>query len=229
MPRATGAAAVVALVVVAASACGSGPSEETTVSSGGSTTLPPVVTDTAVPPQSQMAQNYTIKNFIQDNGLVETVLHPGDPGAPTVTMPLPPGWVDAGADTPQWAWSAMYLNDPALLPDPPNIVTIVSKLTGPGDLGRVLFYAPGELKAKTAYRGTNGTPLRVSGFDGIQMEGSFLREQDNSRRAIEQTTVVFPAPDGVYVMQINADSSEANANLLEQAMQTVNTQTVITP
>ena len=123
----------------------------------------------------------------------------------------------------------MYLNDPALLPDPPNIIFLISKLTGPGDLSRVLLYAPGELKAKREYRGTNGTPLRVSGFDGLQMEGSFVRQQDNLRRAIQQTTVLIPAPDGVYVMQINADGPEAQTPVLEAAMQVVNAQTVITP
>ncbi|MBO0679429.1 LpqN/LpqT family lipoprotein [Mycolicibacterium sp. S2-37] len=224
-----GAALVALATVVAVSACGSEPSNEQTVSSGASTTLPPVVTQTAVPPPEQRAQTYSIPDFIRDNGLTETVLHPGDPGAPTVAMPLPPGWVDAGVNTPEWAWSAMFLNDPALLADPPNIITIVSKLTGPGDLNRVLLFAPGELKAKREYRGTNGTPLRVSGFDGVQMEGTFLRDQDNVRRVIQQTTVLIPAPDGVFVMQMNADGNEAQMKVLEDAMQIVNTQTVITP
>jgi len=229
VPRGKWGVAVAAMAIVTVvGACSSGPTDETTVSSGATTTLPPVVTGTGVPPQ-QAAQTYTIVDFIRDNGVVETVLHPGDPGAPAVNTPLPPGWVDAGPNTPPWAWSAMYLNDPALLPDPPNIIFLISKLTGPGDLSRVLLYAPGELKAKREYRGTNGTPLRVSGFDGLQMEGSFVRQQDNLRRAIQQTTVLIPAPDGVYVMQINADSAEAQTPVLEAAMQVVNAQTVITP
>ncbi|MCK0172924.1 LpqN/LpqT family lipoprotein [Mycolicibacterium sp. F2034L] len=227
--RSWGAALAALMTVVVVSACGSEPADEQSMSSDASTTLPPVVTQTAAPPSQQVAQTYTIQNFIRDNGLTETAMHPGDPGAPTVNMPLPPGWVDAGPNTPQWAWSAMYLNDPALLADPPNIITIISKLTGPGDLTRALLYAPGELKGKREYRGTNGIPLRVSGFDGVQMEGTFVRDQDNVRRAIQQTTVLIPAPDGVFVMQMNADGDEAQIPALEEAMRVVNTQTVITP
>ena len=50
------------------------------------------------------------------------VLHPGSPGAPTLTLPLPQGWVDEGPAKPEWAWSASKFDDPATKADPPTIV-----------------------------------------------------------------------------------------------------------
>ncbi len=167
-------------------------------------TAPPSGAPPASPPAAPPAcacspHHYTIVDFIRDNDLVETQLHPGDPGAPIVNVPTPPGWADAGGTTPTWAWSAIYFTDPAMSADPPNIITLVSKLTGDG-AARVLAYAPGELRNMADFEGDQGTAMKVSGFDAWQLGGTFTRK-DGVKRAIVQTTVEIPAPDGVFVMQ----------------------------
>ena len=170
---------------------------------------------------------YTIVDLIHQNGIVETQLHPGDPGAPTVNLPTPPGWADAGSRTPRWAWRAILFTDPAMAADPPNIITLVSKLTGNG-VARVLSYAPGELKNMADFKGDEGTPKKVGGFNAYQLGGTFTRK-DGVTRAIVQTTVVFPASDGVFIMQCNADGGADQLGLLRDTMRIMDEQTTITP
>ena len=171
--------------------------------------------------------NYTIVDFIRDNNVTETALHPGDPGAPIVNMPALPGWVDAGEVTPTWAWNAIFKDDPAMSADPPNIVTLVSKLSGNG-VGRVLSYAPGELRNMANFQGDAGISKQVSGFPAWELGGTFTRN-DGVQRAIVQTTVVFPAPDGVYVMQHNGDGVPDQLGLLRDTMKAIDDQTTIAP
>jgi Probable lipoprotein LpqN len=179
------------------------------------------------PPAGPKPHFYTIVDFIRDNKVAETQLHAGDPGAPRIEMPMPPGWVTAGDKTPAWAWSAIYDSNPAVSVDPPNIVTLVSKLTGTG-VGRVLSYAPGELRNMKDFQGDQGAAKQVSGFNAWEIGGTFTRN-DGAPRAIVQTTVVFPAPDGVYVMQHNGDGTPDQLQVLRDTMQLLDAQTKITP
>lgn len=183
------------------------------------------------PPASAPAQpaghHYTIVDFIRDNRIVETQLHPGNPGAPIVNLPIPPGWADAGNLTPAWAWRAILFSDPAMAADPPNIITLVSKLTGNG-VARALAYAPGELRNMDDFEGDAGSTKQVSGFNAFQLGGTFIRK-DGAPRAIVQTTVLIPAPDGVFIMQSNADGPPDQLGLLKDTMRILDEQTTITP
>ena len=187
----------------------------------------PPASPPGAPPASPARHHYTIVDFIRDNRIVETQLHPGDPGAPIVNLPTPPGWAEAGRATPTWAWGAIYFTDPAMSADPPNIVTLVSKLTGDG-AARVLSYAPGELRNMADFEGDQGTAMKVSGFNAWQHGGTFTRN-DGVKRAIVQTTVEIPAPDGVFVMQHNADGRPDQLGLLRDTTRIINEQTTITP
>jgi hypothetical protein len=203
--------------------------QATNLNSAAGPTAPPPGAPPAPPPAAPPAgHHYTIVDFIRDNRLVETQLRPGDPGALTLDLPTPPGWADAGSTTPAWAWRAIYLTDPALEADPPNIITLVSKLTGNG-VGRVLAYAPGELRNMADFEGDAGTTLKVSGFNAWQLGGTFTRAEDGVKRSIMQTTVVIPAPDGVFVMQSNADGTPEQLGMLRDTMRIMDEQTTITP
>ena len=179
------------------------------------------------PPAPPARHHYTIVDFIRDNRLVEIQLHPGDPGAPNLNLPTPPGWTDAGSTTPEWAWRAIYFTDPAMAADPPNIVTLVSKLTGTG-AARVLAYAPGELRNMADFEGDPGITMKVSGFNAWQLGGTFTRK-DGVKRAIVQTTVQIPGPDGVFVLQSNADGTPEQLGLLTDTMRILDEQTTVTP
>ena len=111
--------------------------------------------------------------------------------------------------------------------DPPNIVTLVSKLVGNG-VGRVLSYAPGELKNMAGFDGDQGVSKQVSGFSAWEMGGTFTRS-DGVKRAIVQTTVVVPVADGVFVLQRNGDGLPEQLGLLRDTMNVINEQTTITP
>lgn len=231
--RTKGVAIWVLVIGLGLAGCGSDPATDNKPqeTSAPVTNPNPAAGPTAPPagaaPASPARHHYTIVDFIRDNGIVEVQLHPGDPGAPTVNLPTPPGWADAGDRTPAWAWGTIYFTDPAMSADPPNIITLVSKLNGLG-AARALSYAPAELRNMADFQGDEGTTNMVGGFNAYQLGGTFTRK-DGVERAIVQTTVVIPAPDGVFVMQRNADGLPDQLGLLRDTMRIMDEQTAITP
>jgi hypothetical protein len=223
-------AAVAAIVVgIGLSACGSdtksAPSTSKQASSASSTT-----TSKAAPSTSAQAAgpNKTIVDYIKENGIVETPIHRGDAGAPTIDLPFPPGWEDAGNRTPQWAYGAILATDPAFAQDPPTIIALVSKLAGNVDPAKILEYAPGEIKNLPGYDGAQeGSPSTLGGFDATQIGGTYTK--NGVKRAIAQKTVVIPGQDGLYVLQLNADGTEDQMGVLMDATGVIDEQTTITP
>lgn len=172
--------------------------------------------------------NKTIVDYIKENGIVESPVHRGDPGAPTIDLPFPPGWEDAGNRTPEWAYGAIVATDPAMAQDPPTIIALVSKLTGDVDPAKILEYAPGEIKNLPGYDGaTEGSPSTLGGFDATQIGGAYTK--DGVKRAIAQKTVVIPGQDALFVLQLNADGTEEQMGALMDATGAIDEQTTITP
>ncbi len=220
------AASVVGIAAIALSfglaGCASDAKTEATTSAETATTEAPTTSAQASGP------SYTIVDYIKDNGIVETPIHRGDPGSPTVNLPFPPGWEDAGPRTPDWAWGAMVFTDPAAANDPPTIIALMSKLTGNVDPAKILEFAPGELRNLPGYEGEgNGSASTLGGFDAWQMGGSYMK--DGTKRMIAQKTVVIPGQDGLYVLQLNADGLEAQMGPLMDATTVIDEQTTITP
>lgn len=223
-------AAVAAIVVgIGLSACGSdtksAPSTSKQASSASSTT-----TSKAAPSTSAQAAgpNKTIVDYIKENGIVETPVHRGDPGSPTIDLPIPPGWEDAGNRTPAWAYFAMLLSDPSVAQDPPTVIALVSKLAGNVDPAKILEYAPGEIKNLPGYQGgTEGKASTLSGFNATQIGGTYTK--NGTKRAIAQKTVVIPGKDGLYVLQLNADGAEQQMRALMDATGAIDEKTTITP
>ena len=174
--------------------------------------------------------NYTIANYIRENGITETPVKRGDPGAPTINLPVPPGWQDAGAQAPPWAYQAMASVDPAITGDgaPASIIALVSKLTGNVDPEKVLEFASGELNNMPGFQGARtGNPSELGGFDAVQLGGTYLK--DGVTRAIAQKTVVIPGQDGLFVLQLNADGREDQMPALMDATSVIDEQTTIVP
>ena len=225
------AASAVGIAAIALSlglaGCSSDTETEATTSPETATTT---TTTTEAPTTSAQASGpaYTIVDYIKDNNIVETPVHRGDPGTPTVNLPFPPGWEDAGPRTPQWAWGAMVFTDPAAANDPPTIIALMSKLTGNVDPAKILEFAPGELKNLPGYEGEgNGSASSLGGFDAWQMGGSYMK--DGTKRMIAQKTVVIPGQNGLYVLQLNADGVEDQIGPLMDATAAIDEQTTITP
>lgn len=196
-------------------------SEQTTTSETSASPAPPTS------PQAQGA-NYTIVDYIRENDITETPVKRGDPGSPTIDLPFPPGWSDAGPQTPEWAYGAIVSDDPAMAEDPPTIIALVSKLTGNVDPAKILEFAPGEIKNLPGYDGAQeGSPSTLSDFEAVQIGGTYTR--DGVLRAIAQKTVVIPGQDGLYVLQLNADGREDQMTALMDATSVIDEQTKITP
>jgi hypothetical protein len=232
--RTSPTAGVVAIAAVALgiglAGCGTGTKTAPSTSSKETTSESKTTSSKAAPATSPQASgpNKTIVDYIKENNIVETPVHRGDPGSPTIDLPFPPGWQDAGGRTPQWAYGAIFDSDPAVAQDPPTIIALVSKLSGNADPARILEYAPGEIKNLPGYDGgQQGSPSTLGGFDATQIGGTYTK--DGAKRAIAQKTVVIPWKDGLYVLQLNADGTEDQMGALMDATGVIDEKTTITP
>lgn len=170
----------------------------------------------------------TLNQYIVDNDIAEYPFKDGDPGTPDIEFPFPPDWRPAGDLTPSWAFGAIIYDkakDPA---DPPFMTAIVNKLTGDVEAAKILEYAPGLLQNLPGYQPSGEVQkTTLSGFDGIVFEGSYLR--DETRRYIAQLTAVVPGKDGaLFVLQLNADAPEDQAQVIRDAAKVIQSETTIT-
>ncbi|MGV0805849.1 LpqN/LpqT family lipoprotein [Mycolicibacterium setense] len=226
--RAGGIVAAALALGVMLAGCGgktvSGTATEATAAS--ETSTEPTTPEGTDPPAA--GHKYTIVDYIRDNKITETPVHRGDPGTPTLDLPMPEGWQDATASAPEWAWSAIVSTDPEFAADPPSIIALMSKLTGDVDPAKILEYAPNEIRNLPGYENQgDGSADQLSGFDAYQIGGTYVK--DGATRLIAQKTVVIPAPDGLFVLQFNADGTEDQMGPLMDATTTIDEQTVITP
>jgi Probable lipoprotein LpqN len=213
------------VIAIAATALGVG-----LAGCGSETESEPTTSDEAMSATSTHASgpNYTLADYVRDSGIVETRVRRGDPGSPTINLPFPPGWEDAGQATPEWAYGAITFTDPVMADDPPWIISMVSKLTGNVEPAKVLEFAPGEIQNLPGYDGADeGSASTLGGFEATQIRGTYTK--DGIKRTITQKTVVIPGQDGLYVLQINADGREDHLGQLLDAAAVIDEQTTITP
>ncbi|SON58931.1 hypothetical protein MSIMFI_00412 [Mycobacterium simulans] len=222
--------AVVATVALSLTlvGCGSDNKSETktttstTTSTSTSTTAPPTTSGTAGP-----QANYTIADYIRDNHIQETPVHHGDPGSPTINLPVPNGWklLPESSNAP---YGGIVFTQPGDPNDPPTIVALVSKLTGDVDPAKIIQFAPGELKNLPGYEGSgDGSASTLGGFQAWQLGGSYTK--NGKKRTVAQKTVVITGPNGVYVLQLDADALDAETGELMDATNVIDEQTTITP
>jgi hypothetical protein len=156
----------------------------------------------------------TLADYIKQNDITETPANRDDPDVPKIEMPMPPGWVDAGSATPAYAYNAIVGADPALQPDPPTIVAVLSKLTGKVDPAQILAIAPNELRNLPDFNGSDPEPGKISNFDGVAIIGTYTR--NGQKRVIEQVTVVIPAKEALWVLQLNGDGVYEQTPVIEE-------------
>lgn len=229
--RAGGFAAVAVALGVMLAGCGGKTVEGTATEAPGAAEssepdAAPSKTDEPSTPAS--GKHYTIVDYIRDNGITETPVHRGDPGTPSLDLPVPPGWADATDSAPEWAWGAIVSTDPQYADDPPSIIALMSKLTGDVDPAKILEYAPNEIRNLPGYENQgDGSADELSGFEAFQIGGTYVK--DGATRLIAQKTVVIPGADGLFVLQLNADGTEDQMGVLMDATSVIDEQTVITP
>lgn len=222
----------VAAIAMSISLVGCGSKTETKTSSSSSSTSSSSSSSSksASPTKPAEAEgaHKTIQDYITANKIVEAQVNRGDPSAPTIDLPIPAGWTEAGPQTPEWAYGAILFEKPEDPTDPPSIIAIVSKLTGNVDPAKVLEFAPGEVQNLSGFE-SMGDPhkAQLSGFDAVEIGGTYMKE--GKKRLIAQKTVVIPGQDGLYVLQMNADALEGQEAALMDATSIIDEQTTITP
>ncbi len=234
----SGAAAIAATLAVVLSGCGSDtktePSTSTsaskTTSSESSTKAAPSTKKPKVAPRDEDAAgpNPTIASYIAENNIQEAPVKRGDPGSPTINLPVPEGWEPAGEDTPDWAYGAIIYTGPDAGEYTPSIVALVSKLTGNVDPQKIIDLAPGELNNLPGWSAMNEGEVSTLGeYPAFQLGGTWT--QDGQTKIVAQKTVVIPGSDGLYVLQLNADGLEDQKEIIGSATDVIDTDTTITP
>ena len=214
-------------ITVSVALCGCGSTKTvSTPSTSASATTSSVTSSGAVLPNSA-GPNKTINDYITENKIAETPLKPNEAGNPKVAFPFPPGWSDAGAKTPDWAYGAIAYDNAVDPSDPPSIIAIASKLTGDVDANKILELAPGQLENLPDFKAI-GDPEKVtlSGFQGIQSAGTYTYE--GKARVVAQKTVVVPASGALFVYQLNADALQGQEGVVLDAAKFIDEHTTIT-
>jgi hypothetical protein len=233
----TGMAAAMTALAVVLSGCGSDTKTATDSSSStssktskSSSSASPSTSKPKVAPRDENATgpNPTIASYIEQNKITETPVHMGDPGSPTIDLPIPDGWEPAGEDTPDWAYGAIIYTGPEAAEYPPSIVAIVSKLTGDVDPQKIIDLAPGELNNLTGFKALNEGEMSTLGeFPAYQLGGTW--ESEGKTKIVAQKTVVIPGADGLYVLQLNADGLDSQKEIVGAATDVIDSDTKITP
>jgi hypothetical protein len=229
----SGTVAMAAAFALVLSGCGSDtktePSTTTSATTTTTTTSAKAAPSTArVAPRDEDAAgpNPTIASYIAENNIQEAPVKRGDPGSPTIDLPVPDGWEPAGEETPEWAYGAIIYTGPEAAEYSPSIVAIVSKLTGNVDPQAIIDLAPGELQNLPGWSAMNEGEMSTLGdYPAYQLGGTWT--QDGQTKIVAQKTVVIPGPDGVYVLQLNADGLENQAEIVGSATTVIDEQTTI--
>lgn len=232
----TGTAAIAATLAILVSGCGTDTKTEPTTTSAEKTTSTTTSAKAApsskpkVAPRDEDAAgpNPTIASYIQENNIQETPVKRGEPGSPTIDLPIPDGWAPAGEDTPEWAYGAIVYTGPDAGDYTPSIVALVSKLTGNVDPQQIIDLAPGELNNLPGWKAMNeGESSTLGEYPAYQLGGTWV--QDGQTKIVAQKTVVIPGNDGLYVLQLNADGLEDQKEIIGAATDVIDSQTTITP
>jgi Probable lipoprotein LpqN len=214
-------------IAIGVAGCGSKPSGNTASSKTSTATSTPAAQSKVAPRTAVPGPNPTIAGYIQQNGISETPVHRGDPGTPTIDLPIPDGWADAGHDTPATAYWAIVDTGPEAAKYTPSIVVTVSKLTGNVDQQKILDLAGGELKNLPEFKPMgDGDSATLAGFPASQLGGTWVH--NGQTKAVAQKTVVIPGSGAVYLLRLNADCLEDQIGQALPATITIDEKTKIT-
>lgn len=178
--------------------------------------------------ESDLGPHKTIVDYLAANNVTQSSLQIGEQGSPTILIPPPPGWSDAGADKQPSAYSEFLYQDAINPDDVPFIEVLLSRLNGAVDPVMVLEYAPGELRNLPDYRPVSEPfASKLSGFDAVQLAGLYTK--NGEERLIAQKTVVIPTGNGLFVLQMNAEAPTSDALALQLATAFIDEQAKVLP
>lgn len=196
---------------------------ETSPTSEASTSTTPAAAGTT----TAAASTQTVADYLDEVGVTMTPVKRGDPGSPTLDLPIPQGWSDIGPDTPQDAWGAIAMTDPPS-DNPPAIVARMAKLSGEADHAKILELAPNAVKNQPGYDGPEtGRPSTLGGFDAVEIAGTVT--VDGAPTFVARKTVVIPGQDALYLLALDAQGTPDQEEALILAMAAIDEGTTITP
>ena len=232
----TGTAAAVTALAVVLSGCGSdtktAPSSSssaessTSASKSSESTSPTSEEKTSEAPGAPAGQ--TIDQYIAENGIVQTVVGPGENGAPNVILPTPEGWEMTCEGLSQGSYGGIRYTGPDAAPDfPPTIFAYLSSLDGEVDPATLLELAPNDLRSIPDYVEASETPTgTLGGFDAYEVAGT--ASIDGKPTFIAQKTVLIPGADGLmYLLQLNAYAKPDQQGILGTAVGHIDAETTI--
>jgi hypothetical protein len=127
---------------------------------------------------------------------------------------------------PGWAYCAITYTGPEGADYTPSIVAMLSKLTGNVDPQKILDLAPGEMNNLPGFEAWNeGATSTLGEYRAYQLGGTW--QSETMKKITAQKTVVIPGPDGLYVLQLNADGLEAQSDIISNATDAIDSQTTI--
>jgi serine/threonine protein kinase len=201
-------------------------SKSSNTSTSTSTSTSTATTSAPSPFAQASGPNETIGDYIKKNNIQETTITHGTPGAPKIDLPVPVDWtrIPEGADAP---YGGIVFNTPSNPNDPPKIIANVEKLTGNVDTDKLLAVAPGQVKNLPGYDGDDGQKSTQGDYPANQVSGSYTK--NGVTRMVAQKTVVIQSKDGIYLLQLNADGPQADADAFKGVVHVIDQQTRITP
>jgi hypothetical protein len=169
--------------------------------------------------------NQTIDEYLQQANIQTTPIKHDTPGAPTIDLPVPDGWtlVPESDDAPYGGITYNAAENPS---DPPRIIAVLYKLSGPVDEEKLWAAAPGELKNLPDFDGNDGEKDTLGGFPAYQVGGTFTK--NGEKRVGAQKTVLIKGSD-LFLLQLNATAAEGEAGALGDATSVIDDKTKITP
>ncbi len=184
-------------------------------------------TDQSTAGEQAAPPGLTVKQYIQESGIISTQVRRGDPGAPLIGLGLPPGWSGFGYIPPE-AYGGLKFDNAPDPNDPPTILVDLDKFTGNVDPEKIFDYSLNELTALPDFAPlAEPDPTPLNGFEAVQLAGRYNR--DGQSRIIGQKTVVIPSDDALFVLRITAEGLETDSAVLMEATRVIDARTVITP
>lgn len=227
-------AAVTVAIGLALTGCGSGgdSAESSSAETSASSSAPETTESTETSAETSAAApagNQTVGEYLSAQGVTQTIVKRGEPGVPTLNLPMPEGWEDVGADTPEDAYGAIYLASAQSSPNPPAIIARMARLEGGEfDAAKILELSPNAVTRTPGWDGpTAGRPSTLGGFDAMAIAGTAV--VDGAPNFVARKTVVIPAPENTYVLALDAQGPVEQQQAIMDAMTVIDDQTTIEP
>lgn len=225
----SGLAAVAVAIGLGLTGCGSSGDSGESASQTSTAAAADETSESAETSAAPPADPQTVGEYLTAQGVTQTIVTRGEPGVPTLDLPMPPGWADVGSDTPEDAYGAIYLRSAEGTPNPPAILARMARLEGGRfDAAKILELSPNAVTKTPGWEGpTTGEPSTLGGFDAVAIAGT--APIDGEPNFIARKTVLIPGPQHTYILALDAQGPADQEQVLIDAMFVIDEDATIKP